>query len=230
MKLSSLSVFFPCLNDAWVLPELIWKTYSVLPKISDDYEVIIVNDGSTDNTCEIVKKLQKKYSHLKIINHARNGGYGRALQTGFAAARKDWVFYTDGDGQYDPTEAVKLAKKAAKDIDIVNGFKINRQDNLLRRITGSLYNRIIHCLYKIPIRDVDCDFRLIRKSILSKIKLTSSSGIICLELVYKLNQAGARFRETGVSHYPRKYGRSQFFKFESLVKTLRDNWRFFRAY
>lgn len=228
MKLKSLSVFFPCLNDAKSIPTLLEKIYKVLPKITQDFEVIVIDDGSTDNTPEILEGLRKEYKNLRIIRNNKPSGYGGALQTGFKASGKDWVFYTDGDGQYDPGELKKLIDKVNHGTDVVNGYKIARHDSLLRKSLGGLYNRTLHAFYSIPIRDIDCDFRLIRNSRLKQIELQSKSGAICLELVMKLKNRGAKFAEVPVHHHPRRHGKSKFFNFANLLQTLSENIKLYR--
>lgn len=227
-KLKSLSVFFPCLNDAKSIPSLLKKTYEVLPKITSDYEVMIIDDGSTDETPEVLEKLRTKYKNLRIVRNQKPSGYGGALIKGFGLVKKEWVFYTDGDGQYDPTELFELVKKAKPEIDVVNGYKLGREDSIPRRVGGFLYNRILHLLYPIPIRDVDCDFRLIRNSLLRQIKLNSKSGAICLELVMKLKNHGAKFSEVPIHHYARKHGKSTFFKLPNLVRTFSENIKLYK--
>lgn len=226
-NLKSISVFFPCLNDGKSLPYLLDKTYKVLPKITQNYEVIVIDDGSTDDSIEVVQSLIKYYRHLRLIKHKKNLGYGGVLKTGFNSSKKEWVFYTDGDGQYDPAEIVNLVLKVREDIDVVNGYKIKRQDSYIRRLLGSIYNGIVQKLYDLPIKDVDCDFRLIRKSTLAKVKLVNTSGIICLELILKLKKMGARFAQTPIHHYKRPFGRSQFFRVKHVYKMIKDNVRFF---
>lgn len=228
MKLSSLSVFFPCLNDGQSIPSLLEKTYRVLPKITKDYEIIIIDDGSIDNTPQILKRFLRKYKNLRVIRNAKPSGYGGVLRRGFESAKKDWVFYTDGDGQYDPGELKNLADHLTPKVDVVNGYKMVRSDNLIRKTLGSLYNQAIHTIYSIPIRDLDCDFRLIRNSLVRKIKLNSKSGAICLELIMKLKNQGANFAEIPVHHYPRKHGRSAFFKLPNLLKTLTENLKLYK--
>jgi len=226
-KLSSLSIFFPSLNDAQILPELIKKAFTVAKKVSNDFEVIIINDGSSDNTREVLDTLKSKYSFLTIIHHNRNRGYGAALISGFKNSTKDWVFYTDGDGQYDPEELSLLLTKLDEKTDVVNGFKIKRSDKKRRKYLGSAYNKILHKIYDIPISDIDCDFRLIKNSCMKKIALSSTSGLICLELILKLKKINAQFKEIGVNHYPRKYGKSQFFNLSKLFQTFCDHAIFF---
>ncbi len=158
-----------------------------------------------------------------------NSGYGAALRSGFANSQKQWIFYTDGDGQYDPREIVKLVGKISGNTDIVNGYKKKRSDNGIRNISGNLYNFLLHRLYKLPIVDIDCDFRLIRRSVLDRVDLKVSSGAICLELILKLQKAGARFTQVSVSHFPRQYGSSQFFKLKPVVKLIIDNLKLISA-
>ncbi|MBI4062477.1 glycosyltransferase family 2 protein [Candidatus Gottesmanbacteria bacterium] len=221
-KFSSLTIFFPTLNDAKILPYLIKRAYEAARLVTDDFEIVVINDGSTDDTTEVIKKLQKKYKNLRLVEHAKTLGYGAALQSGFASARKAFVFYTDGDGQYDPQELADLAKKMTDDVDVVNGYKRVRHDEFIRRLLGYLYNRLVHGVYRLPIRDIDCDFRLIRRELLDRFELTASSGVVCLELILNLDRAGARFVEVPVHHFPRVHGRSRFFTFRHLWNTFTE--------
>jgi dTDP-4-amino-4,6-dideoxygalactose transaminase len=227
-RIQSLSVFFPAYNDQDSIASLVKKTMQLIPQITDDFEVIVVNDGSTDGTAKVLRALQKTHQHLRVVTHQHNRGYGGALISGLAAAKKEWIFYTDGDGQYDPTQFLLLIKSLAKTVnngetaDVVNGFREKREDPLVRKFLGASYNVFLHKLYDIPIRDLDCDFRLIRRAALHNIHLSATSGLICLELIHKLTKGGARFTETRVDHYPRKHGKSQFFAFSHLFQTFRD--------
>lgn len=217
----SVTVFFPAYNDAPSLSALIRNAFEVLEKHVDDFEVIAVNDGSQDNTGEVLAALKLRYGpRMRIITHPANKGYGGALRSGFAAAAKDLVFYTDGDGQYDVRELPKLLDRMAPDVGLVNGYKLERNDPRHRIWIGNTYNAFARFLFRIQIRDVDCDFRLIRRAILEDVHLVSTSGTICVELVRKLELAPYRVVEVGVHHYPRLHGRSQFFRVRSLFKTL----------
>ncbi len=226
-KLSSLSIFYPCLNDGKTLPYLLTKTYWILPRIADRFEVIIIENGSTDETPHVLTMLKRQHPELRVFHFPKPLGYGGTLQEGFRHARGEWVFYTDGDGQYDPLEIVSLVKKVTAKVDVVNGYKKQRADRWYRGVMGSLYSRFLRTVFHPPIRDVDCDFRLIRRSLLEHIYLTSRSGAICLELILKLQKAGARFSEVGVSHYPRAYGTSEFFRLPHLLSSANDYWHFF---
>jgi len=218
----SISVFFPAYNDAHSIEKLVTDALEILPDLTDTYEVIVVNDGSLDETRDVLACLKSKYKAVRIVEHETNQGYGGALQSGFRTASHDLVFYTDGDGQYDVRELLKLFPLLRENVDVVNGYKLERTDKMNRKVIGGFYNRLAHFLFSLPIRDVDCDFRLIRRAILGTISLHSTSGSICVELVYKLRKAGANFVETGVNHYARQHGRSQFFTVRRVSKTLFD--------
>ena len=217
----SLSVFFPAYNDAESVPELLQRTFQVIPTLTSDYEVIVVNDGSRDATAAVLAELVKRYApRLRVVTHADNQGYGAALKSGFATCTKELIFYTDGDGQYDIREITGLWSRMRPGIDVVNGYKLNRGDGWMRAVIGGVYNWLVRRLFRIKIRDVDCDFRLIRRAVLDGIRLHSHSGSICIELVKKIQNVSARFEEVGVHHYPRAHGRSQFFRLHSLVATF----------
>ena len=219
--LASLTVFFPAFNDAQSLPLLLRRTFETLERIASDYEVIVVNDGSSDNTAEVLAALARIHApYLRVITHARNQGYGAALRSGFQAATKDYIFYTDGDGQYDPRDLEHLLRAVTPDCGLVNGYKLVRSDPWHRVALGWLYNRFARWLFRIRLKDIDCDFRLIRRSAFDPTALRSTGGTICVELVRNLELSGTRIIELPVRHYPRQYGRSQFFRIRSLAVTL----------
>jgi glycosyltransferase involved in cell wall biosynthesis len=218
----SISVFFPAYNDAETISSLVSDALAVLSSLADDYEVIVVNDGSTDATAAVLDELARKEPRLRVVHHGVNRGYGGALRTGFESARKELIFYTDGDGQYDVRELLSLYPLLAPGVDAVNGFKVKRADGLRRRLLGAAYNRLAHVLFTVPVRDVDCDFRLIRASAARRIALTSSGGAVCVEMVHRLAKAGCVFAEVPVNHYPRAHGRSQFFTARRVARTALD--------
>ena len=221
MKFPSLSVFFPAYNDAPSLPDLLHKTFAVLEPNVEDYEVIVVNDGSRDNTAEVLEALGREFGpRLRVVTHPENRGYGGALRSGFGAARKAFVFYTDGDGQYNPTELPLLLERVGPNTGLVNGYKLERHDPAHRVYIGTLYNFCARLLFGIRIRDIDCDYRLIRRDLLDRIQLTSTSGTICVELVRKLELSGCEVVEVGVHHFARQHGTSQFFRLRSLATTF----------
>lgn len=213
------SAMFPAYNDAETIGAMIDYTARLLPRLADDYEIIVVNDGSADNTADVLADRAARCSFLKVITHTQNQGYGGALRAGFNAATKSLVFYTDGDGQYDPTEMVDLI--AGYDgCGMVNGYKRKRGDNWVRIVVGRLYHTTAKLLFGLKVRDVDCDFRLIRRDVLSSLDLTSRTGAICTELVRKIQQSGLGIREVPVHHYSRVSGRSQFFTLRRVLPSL----------
>jgi len=218
----SISAFFPCYNDGGTIASMVALMDLTLRKLTDDYEILVVDDGSSDHSREILKELDAKYKSLKVIFHEKNRGYGGALKTGFYSAAKELIFYTDGDFQYDVAEIVKLIPEMKDTVDIVNGYKISRSDPIQRKIIGRTYHRIMKLMFGFKIKDVDCDFRLIRRSVFNNIQLEHNSGIICVEMVKKMQDAGFHFVEVPVNHYHRVYGKSQFFNYKRLFNVGRD--------
>lgn len=225
----SLSVFFPAYNDALSLPGLIEATFKVVRNHVSEFEVIVVNDGSADQTAQVLAELQTIYgSQLRVVHHPRNQGYGAALRSGFAASTKDYVFYTDGDGQYDVAELALLLHLARDGASWVNGYKRKRSDSWHRIVIGVVYREVSRFLFHLRLRDVDCDFRLMRRDAIEKLDLQSTSGTICAELVWGLESQGLRAIEIPVTHKPRIHGASQFFRLAPLWKTFRELGRLIR--
>jgi glycosyltransferase involved in cell wall biosynthesis len=218
----SLSVFFPAYNDSGTIASLVITALQTAAKLTPDYEVIVVNDGSSDSTAQILDELARIYPQLKVVTHEVNRGYGGALRTGFASAIKDVVFYTDGDAQYDPSEITALWPALTPGVDLVNGYKISRSDPLHRIIIGRIYHHTVKVLFGLRVRDVDCDFRLLRRSIFDRVRLEKNSGVICLEMMKKIQDAGFTIVEVPVHHYHRAHGQSQFFNFPRLFRTAID--------
>jgi glycosyltransferase involved in cell wall biosynthesis len=218
----SISVFFPAYNDGGTIASLVLMAVKTLQEVTSDYEVIVINDGSTDYTAEILAQLLPLEKNLRVIHHPENKGYGAALITGFENSTKDLIFYTDGDGQYDVREMKALLERLTDGIDWVNGYKISRSDPLHRKVIGRIYHWIVKLTFSLNLRDVDCDFRLIRRSIFEKVKLESQTGVICVEMMKKFQDAGFRVAEVPVHHYFRAYGKSQFFNFPRVFRTVID--------
>ena len=218
-KPAGLSVFFPAYNDSGTIASMVIRAVQAASELTPDFEILVINDGSSDATPEIADELARTYPNVRAVHHPRNRGYGGALQTGFRSATKEFIFYTDGDAQYDPGELAALWARMGPDADLVNGYKISRSDPLHRIIIGRLYHHIASILFGLTVRDVDCDFRLMRRSIFERIQLERTSGVICLELMKKIQDAGFRIVEVPVHHYHRAFGRSQFFNFRRVAKT-----------
>ena len=225
----SISACFPAYNDGGTIASMVVSAVATLRALSDDFEIIVCNDGSADYTAAVLDELATRYPELIVIHHTKNQGYGAALRTAFARANKAFVFYTDGDAQYDVRELALLVNALAPGIDVVNGYKISRNDPMHRIIIGRLYHHLMRLLFGFKIRDVDCDFRLMRRSMLQSLPLTAMDGTLPLELVKRLSMAGARFAEVPVHHFHRVYGHSQFFNLRRLLRALRDIVQLWRA-
>jgi len=216
----SLSAFFPAYNDLESIGKIIHTMAWLLPKLTNDYEIVVVNDGSADGTGDLLRTLEREYPFLKVIHHGVNRGYGAALITGFANCSKDLIFYTDGDGQYDVEELPLLLAAFGDEVDLVNGFKISRSDPRHRVMAGYIYQHLMRLLFHLRVRDVDCDFRLFRRSILLGTSLTCDSGVICVEMIKKFQSRGCRMTEVPVHHYHRYHGSSEFFRFKHLRRVF----------
>ncbi len=217
--MGSISAVFPAYNDAGTIGSMVLAASAALRRLTDDYEIIVVNDGSRDYTAAVLEELAGRVPELRVVTHVENQGYGVTLRAGFAAADKEWVFYTDGDAQYNPLELADLAAAVRPGVDVVNGYKIARSDPLVRIIIGRLYHHITRLMFGFRLRDVDCDFRLIRREVFGRVRLESRTGTLPLELVKKFQQAGCTFAEVPVHHYSRRYGVSQFFNVRRLLRT-----------
>ncbi len=223
MRLSSLTIFFPCYNDGGTIATMIIRAMQTAPAITDDFEILVINDGSQDDSASILGEMARLYpSRVRVLQESRPSGYGGVLRKGFSSAQKDWIFYTDGDAQYDPREVVVLADTLGPETDMVNGYKIKRRDPLHRVWIGLAYQYFVKFMFGLAIRDVDCDFRLMRRSIFDKVQLESRSGTITFEMVKKIQDAGFKIREAPVHHYYRQYGVSQFFNIPRVLRTLLD--------
>jgi glycosyltransferase involved in cell wall biosynthesis len=218
-KPASLTIFFPAYNDEGTIASLVIQAVHVASRLTSDFEILVINDGSSDATREVADELARTYPQVRAIHHQRNRGYGGALRTGFASATKDLIAYTDGDAQYDPSEFEALWRRLTPEADMVTGYKISRADPLHRIVIGRLYHFTVKLMFRLRVRDVDCDFRLMRREIFDRVKLERDTGVICLELMRKVQDAGCRVLEEPVHHYHRLHGRSQFFNFRRVFWT-----------
>ncbi len=219
-KGDSLTIFFPAYNDWGTIASMVVLAHVVARDLTDDFEVIVVNDASPDHSDRILGELGRLYPQtFRAITHPVNRGYGGVLRSGFAAARKDYVFYTDGDAQYDVRELAALWKLRDR-ADLVNGYKIRRSDPFYRAAVGRVYHHFTRLLFRIPMRDIDCDFRLIRRSVFDTVHLSIDSGLICVELMARIARNRFRITQVPVHHYHRMHGRSQFFNFPRVARVL----------
>jgi glycosyltransferase involved in cell wall biosynthesis len=201
----SISVFFPCYNEQDNVTRTVEQALAVLKKINADFEVIIVDDGSSDATGQIADEISRRESTVKVVHHHPNLGYGAALQSGFKAATKKLVFFTDGDGQFDISEMPPLLP-LMEQFDIVCCYRLNRQDNLIRRFNGWAWTKLVCFLLNIKIRDVDCAFKLYKREIFDNIRMSSMGALINAEILARAVRKGYSITQKGVHHYPRTAG------------------------
>lgn len=218
-----ISIFYPFYNDWGTMGSMVLLTLETVERLGVEYDITIVNDGSHDpKNRAVLDEIERRFPNVRVVHHEVNRGYGGALQSGFAAGTREWIFYTDGDAQYDVRELELLYEKAGPDVDLVQGYKIARGDPLHRIAIGRLYHHFVRLAFGIRVRDTDCDFRLLRRSMFDAFALESDSGTICVELMFRVRRGGYRIVEVPVHHYQRAHGRSQFFNFARLARTLRQ--------
>jgi glycosyltransferase involved in cell wall biosynthesis len=221
-QVRTVSAFFPCYNDELAIPTMVRDVRRALCEAVEEFEIIVVDDGSRDRSFEVLTELSVEVPELRLVRHETNRGYGAALMSGFAAATKEWTFYTDGDAQYDASEIVTCIDAVRPGVDVAQGFKIERGDPWYRIVIGRLYHHIVRVAFHLPVRDTDCDFRMIRTELVRRTELTSTSGVICVEMMRRFTVAGATFAQVAVSHRPRPYGRSEFFRFGHIARSARQ--------
>ena len=202
---NSISVFFPCYNEQENVARTVRHALTVLENLKADFEVIIVDDGSCDATGQIADEIAGRNSRVKVVHHPVNLGYGDALKSGFKAATKELVFYTDGDGQFDINEMPQLLPLMAQ-YDIVSCYRLDRQDSLLRRLNGWGWTKLVCLLFGIKIRNIDCAFKLYKRQIFDKIELSSTGALIDAEILARAVRKGCSITQKGVHHYPRTAG------------------------
>jgi glycosyltransferase involved in cell wall biosynthesis len=203
----SLSVFFPCYNEVDSIRPLTEKSIAVLSGICEEYEVILVNDGSTDGTGPLADMLAGEHPQVRVIHHPQNQGYGAALQSGFRAATKDFVFYTDGDGQFDIQELTNLLPLIS-DCDIVSGYRLNRQEGIVRKFNAFCWTKLVCLLFGLKIKDIDCAFKLYKREIFDHIEMQSTGALIDTEILARARQKKYVIKQVGVHHHPRRSGQS----------------------
>lgn len=227
MKLDSLSVFFPCFNEEENVELLVEDVSKYLPRFAKKYEVIFVNDGSQDQTLKAVKEAAKKNKFVRVVSHKKNKGYGEALKTGFANCIYEWVFFTDGDRQFRICELKKFIAQT-KNYQAVLGYRKNRADGFLRWMNAKLFKGFVDVLFGLHVKDVDCAFKLIKKSELDQIQLKSEGAMISAELLFKLKNNGVVLKELAVRHYPRKHGNQTGNSIRVIVKAFKEAFKLSR--
>ena len=217
----SISVFFPCDNEQDNLTRTIQRALDVLEKLNADFEIVIINDGSSDETGKIAGQIAGQNSKVKVVHHPINLGYGAALTSGFKAATKDLVFYTDGDGQFDISEMPPLLP-LMDEYDIVTCYRLNRRDSAVRKLNGWAWTKLVCLLFGLKVRDIDCAFKLYKTEIFDKIKLSSTGALIDTEILARATRKGYRLTQRGVHHYPRTAGEQTGADIRVIIRAFKE--------
>lgn len=207
MVSGDVSCVLPAYNEEACLESTIAEVDEALRKHCRSFEIIVVDDGSADSTPTLLAELATRYEALQLVHHAENRGYAAALNSGFAAARQPLIFFMDADGQFDPNELPLLTDRI-EDADIVVGVRAQRSDSAWRLFFSDGYNRLVRIMLGLPLRDVNCAFKLIRAEVLRSFELTATAFCINAELLMKARAEGMRIVEVDVAHRPRSGGRS----------------------
>ena len=204
----ALSLFFPMYNEEGNIDQAVASALAALAAVSDRYEVIVVDDGSRDRTGSIADRLVSANPLVRVVHHSFNRGYGAALRSGLQAATHSLVILADGDNQFDLGE-LPILVRALEGFDVVSGYRITRRDPAIRRLYAFLYNRLARLLFDIPVRDVNCGFKIYRRDLLERLlpQLRSTGALINVEMLARARKLGARVTDVGVHHYPRETGR-----------------------
>ncbi len=217
----SISVFFPCYNEQENVGRTVEKALDVMEKLNADFEVIIIDDGSSDGTGQIADEIAGRDGRVNVVHHEANLGYGAALQSGFKAATKELVFYTDGDGQFDINEMPPLLD-LMEQYDIVSCYRLNRQDSIIRKINGWCWTKLICMMFGLKIRDIDCAFKLYKREIFDKIELSSTGALIDAEILARAARKGYRIIQKGVHHYPRPAGEQSGASLRVILRAFKE--------
>ncbi|MBP6989802.1 glycosyltransferase family 2 protein [Candidatus Shapirobacteria bacterium] len=227
--IDELSVFYPCYNEEKNIESTVAKTIPVLKKITGKWEIILVNDGSKDNTAKVLETIKKQApKQIKIITHNPNRGYGGAVKSGLYNSKYKWITFTDSDGQFDFSEVVNLIKRQQQTkADIVIGYYLSRQVSKLTILTSKIWELIVFILFGLKVTDIDCAFKLINKKVVDTIpKLESERGaFISSEFLIKAKKAGFKIAEVGVHHYPRTEGQATGRNLKVILKSFSDLFR-----
>ena len=220
-KLSSLSVFFPAYNEEANVENMVRLSQRILPEVAEKWEIIPVNDGSKDKTGEIIDQLAKEDPNVRPVHHEKNQGYGGAVISGYNASRYDYVFFTDGDLQFDLREITLLIDKIDEG-DLILGYRKNRRDPTMRKLNAFMWGSLVKFLFGFQVRDVDCAFKMMKRRVIDKVHLSAGGAMVSTELLARSNKAGFRFVEVGVTHYPRVAGTQTGANFKVILRAFKE--------
>jgi len=228
VKLSSLSIFMPAFNEEGNIAATIIDASKAAKKYTRDYEIVVVDDGSRDKTAEIVSEMGKLDPHIRLVSHAHNRGYGSAVKTGLKSVKKDWIFFTDSDGQFRYDELGSFVD-ATQHADLIMGYRRKRMDPFHRVFVAQVLLKIWNfVLFGLTVRDVDCAYKLFSKDLLSKITLKSESAITVTEFIIKAKNLGIRIKQLPVIHYPRRFGEQTGGNWRVIAKAAKESFAVYK--
>ena len=228
-KLTSLSAFFPAYNEEGNVEHMVRSLIAVLAQVTENYEIIIVNDGSKDGTGEIADRLSKADPKVRVVHHENNLGYGAAIRTGIKACGKEYLFFTDGDGQFDVSQLVRLIPLLSS-YDGVIGFRTNRQDDWGRKLNAWAWGRLVRLMFGLKVKDINCAFKLFRRKVFDQIQLESSGAMISTEMLVRIKEKGFKLQEIGVLHSPRLAGKQTGANLRVILRAFRELYRFYKKF
>jgi glycosyltransferase involved in cell wall biosynthesis len=217
----SVSIVLPAYNEDANIETAVRRAGEVADRLCADHEVIVVDDGSADGTAEIVRRLRAADPRVVLVQHPRNLGYGEALKSGFGAASMDLVFLTDADNQF-VLDEIEDFLELIEQADVVAGHRVHRSDPWFRRINARMWNYLVRTLYYVPVRDVDCAFKLFRREVFEGVTLDSGGAMVSTELMVTLSRSGYRILERGVTHLPRTAGKPQGANLHVIARAFRE--------
>lgn len=217
----SISAFFPCYNEQDNVEKVALQCLEVLKSVTDDFEILIVNDGSQDDTATVAARISETHPQIKLINHEINIGYGGALQSGFKACTKQLIFYTDGDGQFDIRELPGLIKYIPE-YDIVSCYRIKRQDSFMRKLNAFCWKKLVDLLLHLNLRDIDCAFKLYKREVFDGMEMHSKGALIDTEILARAKRRGFTIKQIGVSHLPRLAGEQTGAKISVIFRAFKE--------
>jgi len=220
----SISVFFPCYNEQENVERTVHDALAVLKKLDADFEIVVVDDGSSDDTARIADEIAGRDNRVRVVHHETNLGYGSALQSGFKAATKELVFYTDGDGQFDIGEMPPLLE-LMEQFDIVSCYRLDRKDPIVRKINAWCWTKLVCLLFRLRIRDIDCAFKLYKREIFDNIELSSTGALIDTEVLARATRKGYSITQRGVHHFPRTAGEQTGANLRVILRAFRELFR-----
>jgi len=226
VSLKELSAFFPAYNEEENVEKMCSSLKKILPQVAENFEIIIVNDGSKDRTKEIADRLAQEYDDIRTLHHGKNLGYGAAIQSGIKACRKEYLFFTDGDMQFDVSQLPQFVPHILNH-DGVIGYRLNRRDPLIRKLNAWAWNRLVRLLFGLKVRDIDCAFKVFHRKVFEGMQLESSGNMISAEMLIKIKERGFRLQERGVVHSPRLAGRQTGADLRVILKAFKELFRFY---